>query len=161
MTERRIDFGFWGQVLSAGAVVLSLVFVGLEVRESARQTALNTQALQVEAYQELIGRIIDINLLFLDNPDVAGGTVTDSNFDSLSSEQLQRFRMLMLTRLRFGDLAFYMQEQGMLDRERFESAIRPLSNDFCSEFFAEMWAGTRFNFVERYQAYIDSGVAQC
>lgn len=148
-------------MLSAGAVVLSLVFVGLEVRESARQTALNTQALQVEAYQELIGRIIDINMMYLDNPDIAARTVTDSNIDSLTGEQQRQFRTLVLTRLRFGDLAFYMLQLGMLDRERFESAIRPLSNDFCNAFFSDIWNGARVNFVESYQAYIDSQIAQC
>ena len=38
------------QIASAMAVVISLVFVGLEVRETAEQTALNTVSLQVTAW---------------------------------------------------------------------------------------------------------------
>ena len=68
MADERRNWRLLTDVLSAVAVVLSLVFVGLEVRESARQTALNTQSLQVSAYQELMGRVADINVLNLERP---------------------------------------------------------------------------------------------
>lgn len=36
------------------AIVASLIFVGLETRHSAMQAELNTRALQIAAYQDLI-----------------------------------------------------------------------------------------------------------
>jgi hypothetical protein len=36
------------------AIILSLVFVGLETRNSAKQTEINTQAMEIAAYQELM-----------------------------------------------------------------------------------------------------------
>ena len=60
--------GHFAGIASAAAVVLSLVFVALEVRESSRQTELNTQSLQVSAYQDLIAQIADVNIVMLENP---------------------------------------------------------------------------------------------
>jgi hypothetical protein len=36
------------------AIILSLFFVGLETRNSAKQTEINTQAMEIAAYQELM-----------------------------------------------------------------------------------------------------------
>ncbi len=65
-----LDRGRFTQIASAAVVVLSLVFVGLEVRESARQTEVNTQSLQVSAYQDLIAQIQLINLTLLENSEL-------------------------------------------------------------------------------------------
>ena len=62
------DRARFAEIASAAAVVISLIFVGLEVRESARQTELNTQSLQLSAYQDLIGQIGTINVLNIQNP---------------------------------------------------------------------------------------------
>lgn len=166
MTVDRTRLRGWYQVASAGAVVLSLVFVGLQVRESARQTAesarqteLNTQSLQVSAYQELIGRLMDINMMYLQNPEMVPREF--ANTRSLSPEQLQQLRMLNITRLRFGDLAFYQYELGMLNEERFESAVRPLTNVICNDAFAELWAEMKVNFAESYRNYIDTRSSAC
>jgi hypothetical protein len=49
------------EIVSAFAIVLSLIFVGIQISQSSDETALNTSAIQVGAYQELVGQIMDIN----------------------------------------------------------------------------------------------------
>lgn len=56
----------FAEVASAAAVALTLVFVGLQLRETSRQTALNTASLQVSAYQDLNAQISHFNELLLD-----------------------------------------------------------------------------------------------
>ena len=63
MAEKVRRYKVVAEVGSALAVVLSLVFVGLEVRGTSRQTALNTESLQVAAYQDLIAQIGQFNQL--------------------------------------------------------------------------------------------------
>src|SRR5688572_19188637 len=58
------------QGLSALGVALSLLFVGLQLRETSRQTALNTASLQVAAYQNLNEQISRFNELLLE-PEIA------------------------------------------------------------------------------------------
>ena len=45
------DYAFVAEILSAVAVVASLIFVGFQVQQQAEETALNTRAIQVGAYQ--------------------------------------------------------------------------------------------------------------
>ena len=80
------------EIISAVAVVVSLIFVGLEVRESAKQTALNTQSLQVSTYQDLIAQINDLNKLTLQNPDVAKlETSLSRSYEALSGVERRQY----------------------------------------------------------------------
>ena len=51
------------ETVSAAAVVLSLIFVAMEIRKGTEQVEQNTRALQIMAYQNLVGRIVDINAI--------------------------------------------------------------------------------------------------
>ncbi len=53
------------------AVIASLVFVGIETRNSTKQSQLTTQALEISAYQALMSNIDDLNMLLFENPSMA------------------------------------------------------------------------------------------
>ena len=63
------------EIVSAIAVVAGLLFVGLQIRQSTEQAALNTRALEVSAYQDLIGQLIDINLATMTDPELTDITL--------------------------------------------------------------------------------------
>ena len=161
MPENRRYTSLIPQTLSAIAVVLSLVFVGLEVRESARQTALNTQSLQAAAYQELLGRIMDMQITNILEPDALRIRFPGERPSDLSPDERRQLRSLFAYRLRYGDLAFYQYELGMLSPERFESAMGPVIDNMCDELFGEAWAALKPNFVASYREYMESRLAQC
>ena len=146
------------EILSAAAVVLSLVFVGLEVRETARQTELNTEALQITAYQDLIAQIGQFNEAMLDAEMAAlYMRLTDpaGDWSSLSPvERLQAERILFLL-ARHADLAFYQFEQGLLPEARLESALRPFMADINKPMYRDFWEANKRNFIPSFQAYID------
>ena len=66
MTSKYQKFVPIAEIASAVAVVISLVFVGLEIRNSAEQSNLNTQALQISAYQSLMESISVMNVVSLE-----------------------------------------------------------------------------------------------
>ncbi len=70
MTQNQARYKQVAEVVSAIAVIMSLVFVGFGVRETARQTELNTDALRVAAYQDLVAQISRFNEVLLD-PELA------------------------------------------------------------------------------------------
>ncbi len=150
------DRGRFAGIASAVVVVLSLLFVGLEVRESARQTELNTQSLQVSAYQDLIAQISAINARSMDHPEIPLLIAATSSFDDLSeSEGEQVFSSLMLV-ARHGDMAFYQYELGMLTEARLESALGVLNVTLCYPLFSEFWSVTSHNFIASYSDFIDA-----
>ena len=145
-------------VASAAAVVISLIFVGLEVRESARQTEINTQSLQLNAYQDLIAQIQVVNLTLLDNSDlrIRMNENSESAWENLSPEDAGEFTAFFYVLLRHGDLAFYQYELGMLTEERLLSALAPLGGQICRPLFGEFWEnGARESFSEGYRRLID------
>ena len=153
------DRGRLAKTLSAVAVVVSLVFVGLEVRESARQTELNTQSLQVSAYQDLISQITEINARSMDKPEISLLIAATSSFEELSEiEREQVFSAFMLV-ARHGDMAFYQYELGMLTAERLESALGVLNNAVCRSVFRQFWAFSSHNFVVSYREFVDAKIS--
>ena len=146
------------QIASAAAVAISLVFVALEVRETAEQTALNTVSLQVTAYQELIGQIDEWNRVMLD-PDLAElwGRVRDTNGDwsEFSAIDERRARSLLFLLFRHADMAFYQYERGMLPDERLESALVPFYSTLDAPMGREHWERAKDNFVPAFRAYVD------
>ena len=104
------------EIVGGVAIVLSLIFVGLQVRQSAEQTALNTDAIRADAIQSLVGQISLQHTLMLENPQLAelrtrifrGG---DFNNDA-ERDQLQNFFQLSF---RQGELAYRLYELGIIN----------------------------------------------
>jgi hypothetical protein len=158
VTERQ-DRRRFGEIASAVAVILSLIFVGLEVRESARQTELNTQSLQVTAYQDVISQISTINLLNIEHPELAQHIQSVSSISELpdgTRGQVSNYYFLLA---RHGDLAYYQYELGMLTEERLESALGLLNFVMCDPYYREYWGGIRDAFVAGYRDFIDARIS--
>ena len=159
MDSKRPRYRWAVEVVSASAVVLSLVFVGLEVRETARQTQLNTEALQVTAYQDLLAQIAQFNEVLLD-PELAAlyAVMLDPNtsWSDLDVVEATQARRIMFLIVRHADMAYYQFEKGLLPEERLVSAMRPLIADIDRPVFREFWESAKENFVLSFQQYVDS-----
>lgn len=160
MSNNRSVANLVTQALSAAAVVLSLVFVGLEVRESARQTELNTQSLQISTYQDLIAQLGLVQLAMFEDPSLRRRLQDNSRISwaNLSADQRAEFGSLAFLLLRYGDLAFYQYEIGMLTEERLNTALGPLRGLlFSRPAFCTWWISERQDsFTASYQELINS-----
>ena len=151
------------ELASALAVVATLVFVGLEVRETRRQTALNTEAIQVAAYQDLISQINRFNELLLE-PDVAAVFERmqdpEGEWSTFSPVERRQARSLLYILVRHADMAYYQFEHGMLPEERFDSALRPLLTDMDKPIYRAFWEEVKGSRVPGFRDYIDRRIAQ-
>lgn len=134
------------------AIIASLIFVGIESRNSTKQAALNTQALEIAAYQELMTNIDDINMLSLQSQETAALMSTIWDEESKEPEVFRRDRVLFLL-FRHGDLAFFMYERGVIDETRLLSALAPVPIE--TRIGREFWAARKESFTQGYQNYID------
>ncbi len=149
------------EIASAIAVVASLVFVGFEVRQSAEETSLNTNAIQVSAYQDLIAGILNINELIATDEELAEIDLkADTDFESLSPIEERRYRAFWRLAIRLGDLAYYQYETGLLDEERLYSALGPVRGELRTEFGAALWSGGvangNYTYSEAYIRYVEN-----
>jgi hypothetical protein len=137
------------------AIIASLVFVGIESRNSTKQSMLTTQALEITAYQELMSNINNVNVLSLESPIAAEALAKVWSDEAFDAEQFQLERVLYIL-FRHGDLAFYMFERGAIDEDRLRSAIAPVPIN--SEVGRDFWERRKGSFTQNYRNYLDDRI---
>ena len=150
-------YGIIAEVVSAAAIVISLIFVGFEIRQSANQTERNTVARQVSTYQELIARITELNTIKIDNKELSAAIAKVESQDSvdLSDWEYQMVYRHSWILFRYGDIAYYQYQSGLLSEDRLKSALAPVVFLFQFPWYRERWKGARINFVVEYRSFID------
>ena len=135
------------------AIIASLVFVGIETRNSTRQAVLTTQTLEISAYQALTANISEMNAVGLANENVAAILLKmrDGGLDGTQSFQLMS---ALYMQFRHGDIAYFMYERGVIDEARLRSTLRPLP--LAGPTGLKSWDENKFVFVEGYQDYVDA-----
>ncbi|MEP0201828.1 MAG: hypothetical protein ABJ084_08205 [Halioglobus sp.] len=145
------------EIISALVVVISLVFVGLEIRNSTEQTEQNTRTLQVSAYQDLISRIVDLNMIAIEESVTIETLVA---IDSPTSTETQRLNSFLWILFRHGDMAYFQYENGSISEERMLSAMNPLLLRLSDPKIRSRWNAVKGAFVPAYSNYIDSKIAR-
>ena len=137
--------------IGLASIIASLVFVGIETRNSTNQAILNTQALEIAAYQELMNNISEINSLSVESQYAA--TIAAKIYGQPENVEKWQWNAALFMIFRHGDMAYFMFERGAIDEDRLQSALRPLSmqNPLALDF----WNSRKFVFVEQYQEYVD------
>ena len=136
------------------AIVASLVFVGIETRNSTRQAVLNTQALEIAAYQDLMDNIAEMNAIIVQDPELAALMYKATRTtESLTDLEQYRYTRALFMRFRHGDMAFFQYERGAIDEARLRSALQIL--DLENPNARDFWESVQQNFVESYRNYIN------
>jgi hypothetical protein len=125
--ELSTILGSWGEFIGSIAVVVTLIYLAIQVRQNSQQIRDNVSSLQVSAYQDLMSRIADMNKLSIENPEwVEIVQKASRNPDELTDSELSRYFTYTIMLTRHADMAFMQYERGLLDRERFISSLGPL-----------------------------------
>jgi hypothetical protein len=150
------------EILSAVAVVMSLIFVGLQIKQGAEETALNTKAVQTNAYQGLVAQISSLNALLIENPElvelVGRAQRGDVVWTPIERRQVTAF---LLTSFRHGEMAYVQYENGLIDEPSLFSMLSPTRFMLNFELGREVWANAagRSALNARFAAYVDELVA--
>lgn len=144
----------WLEGVGFVAIIASLVFVGIETRNSTKQATLMTQTMEISAYQELMDNIAELNKFVVEDAEVAAflykayGTT-----DELSEFEQFRLDRNIFLRFRHGDIAYFQFERGAIDEARLRSSLRVLN--LGSPRVQEFWGRYQNNFVEPYKNYVN------
>lgn len=136
------------------AIVASLVFVGIETRNSTKQAVLTTQAIEISAYQDLIDNIHEMNELTLQDAEVAAFMYkVFSTSDELTDIENFRFERAAFQRIRHGDMAFFHYQRGVINEDQLRSALQimRLGNPRVREF----WNQYQSVFIPSYRDYLN------
>ena len=152
----------WKDVLEGigfAAIIASLMFVAIETRNSTKQAVLTTQAIAISAYQDLIDNITEMNVLTVQDPEVAVFMFkVFSTSEELTDLEKFRFGRAAFQRFRHGDMAFFHYQRGAIDESRLRSVLKVLNLE--SPRIREFWEGNQRNFIPSYRDYINNLIAE-
>jgi hypothetical protein len=137
------------------AIIGSLIFVGIESRNSTKQAALTTQALEITAYQELMTNIEELNVLGMHDDRAA--SVMARIWNEPDDLELFRETRVFFLLFRHGDMAYFMYERGAISEDRFRSILGPLPLN--NQRGRDFWQQNKMAFTAGYREYIDGIIA--
>ena len=137
------------------AIIASLIFVGIETRNSTKQATLTTQALEITAYQELMTNIEELNTISMQDDEVA--SVMSKFWGGSGDPDAFRETRAFFLLFRHGDMAFYMYQRGAIDESRLRSAMGPI--EFSNPLVIDYWNKHKSVFSADYREYIEKIIA--
>lgn len=153
----------WAEIAAAISVVVSLAFVGLQVRQSTAQTTLNTRVSEAAAYQDLQAQLALVTIMQIESPDlrrvmsrVSSGDRLDTPNDGDDRHLYLAFARLVI---RLGDLAFHQRQTGLIDDARLASMLAPLRVEVLSNSLGRsIWVSMSEGLVPAFVEHVDTAL---
>ena len=142
------------EIISAVAIVLSLIFVGFQVRQSSEETAANSRALEATIRESMLNA--DLSIIQSQLPfaqiQIHNLQGTDPANAEERSQQTSYFFMMTRTRENYWN----QYSQGMLDKDTYVSYREPLlANLEVSDFNLAIWNTNNSTLVPGFVAEIN------
>ena len=100
--------GAIGEIVGALAVVITLIFLSVQLRQNTKSTRIATRTSIAEAYSGIIGTV--------QSPDFADCILKGlSDFDSLTDNEQVRFISFIRRQLHIFEISFFYWHEGELD----------------------------------------------
>jgi hypothetical protein len=147
------------EIVGGIAIVVSLGVVAFQLSQSNDQEALNTSALEISAYQDLIANITDLNEMVISNPELSVAIARAiEEPDTLSADERRMAFIYAMSLFRHGDMAYFQYERGAINEARLNSTLMILTTRLHLPFFRVFWDREKDLFVAPYVQYVDEMV---
>lgn len=135
------DLGSIGELISAVAVVVSLVYLAFQIRQNTTQIEENTKAAQATAFDSSINHTFNARAVIIENQDLARIYLEGSKAPgTLSDEDLLRYR-LILHNILWSIWNMQSQAQvGQLASETWSAQLATLERIVSTRGFDWFWA---------------------
>ena len=145
--------GAVGEVLGAVAVVLTLVYLAVQIRQ-------NSQAVKNSAAQTLLTEANESLRVASSDPATARAVILGQTlFEELSEEGRAQFVTWMFAWMRTTELAYFQYVQGYIDEEIWEGQRAHQQQLIHAPAIKKWWAHRRCFFSQRFQNYMDEFAA--
>lgn len=159
MKAKLQEYALIAEIVSAAAIVASLIFVGLQIQQNADETALNTRSIQGSVYQSLVEQISSMNLARVESEQFADLWARYQLGEEISSvgevEQLRAYAALII---RHGDLAFHQYQNQLIDKESMDSILNPILAHISFPIGQSSWENLSPALNKDYVRYVNQSV---
>jgi len=141
-----------GSFVSGFAVLISLIYLALQVRQTERNQ-------QISIRHSRVSRIVELHLALAD-PAVAEAWLHGSaSPEQLTQVELSQFNNLCRALFFHFEDSFYQRQEGLLNDEAFETVVAGARLSARSRGWRAAWKIARCNFGGRFLAFMDGIVA--
>ena len=145
------DFASIGSLVSGGAVLVSLVYLSLQIRQTERNQ-------RASVNQRIIDRQFDVSLR-LSEPPLAGLHLRafTNQEDYTDAEILQLMNVAAAVATGAMD-AWVQHKANLIDELAFNSALRPAATMFCQPVYRSIWPMARAVFPREFRDFFEDHI---
>ena len=149
MKAKLQEYALIAEIIGGIAIVLSLIFVGMQIRQ-------NSEISQVNAYQELVSQITLMNTLRVEDP-VFAELFWRFDHGEPPKDETERARLeaFLYMVFRQGDLAYRQFDHGLIDRDGLLSVLAPVRSFMNTALGQEIWEILSRSLQPGYVEFID------
>ena len=146
------DLASLGSFISGFAVLISLIYLALQVRQTERNQ-------QISIRHSRASRTVELHLALAD-PALADAWLHGSGSpQEITQTELSQFTHLCRALFFHFEDSFYQREEGLLNDDAFETVVAGARLSARSPGWRAAWRLARPNFVGRFLAFMDGVVA--
>ena len=141
-----------GQTVAVVALLLSIIFVGLQIRQ-------NTKALKSTSHHAITDSFNQLNVLIGTDPKAGriwrlglGGP------ENLDVDEQMSFSFLCLGYMRIFETLYFQNKNGTMDAQLFESKRRSIVAGFPFPGWRAWWATNTLSFSDEFRTFIDEAM---
>ena len=156
MKEKLQEYALMAEIVGGIAIVASLVFVGIQVRVTAEETALNTRQMQAMVYQELQNQIIESNRLSATDSEWIRLTRKTMSGEPLDAVDRYQYRQWHRSLFRTGNAGYIQFENGIITKDQLDSILAPMISNLDNDEEAQFNWENSVRVTGSFRSYIDS-----
>lgn len=118
MEEKLQQYALLAEIISAIAIVASLIFVGVQIRQ-------NNDLVKANTYREIRAAMMSLNYLSFSNPEYAALNYKISNGEELSPVEIAQRRNFGFYMINLADTAFEQYQRGLIDNKELRETLAP------------------------------------
>jgi hypothetical protein len=143
------ELSYLSQIVGVVAVLASLIFVGLQVRQ-------NTKALKATSHHAITDSFNVINTLIMSDPKVARRwRLGLAGAEGIDEDERSSIDMMMLGYMRIFETLYYQYKSGTMEAKLFEAELNTLKWAVTNPGFVAWWPNNPISLSAEYRTFID------
>ncbi len=147
------DLGSIGELVGGLAVLLSLVYLALQINQNTR----SVRSAMSASVSESLSRVTE---MLSSQPELARAWYQGRvQYDSLNDEERYRMKMFANTYLRRLENAFYQQERGFVDPDHWQTTERHMVTFMSHPAAQQCWSERKSLFSDRFVEFVERRIS--
>lgn len=147
------DWGALGELIGGVAIIVSLLYVGLQIRHSTNATRSATSQAFSAQYSEIMLRLTSSEVSTVFWKGLPG-------LNNLEGRELPAYMGFMGAIVRMYETFYFEKLEGRFESKTFDSWTTQLADLFGNQGPSEYWELRKHNFSPEFVAYVDNEIAK-